>query len=168
MNFSNKYSFIWFYDSVGSCISIFWLPANICCSFLGKMCLVPTWCLLVLGSSISIWSIQLFIIPHYSSLVEWPMYKIGVSTSILWILKISCSRKIGWEPILFQLWMLARHATPKIQGSTKIVVIKNSWDAFWVNESKYLWNVLMHSLVLHVESSTKIKDQHNTVIESPN
>jgi hypothetical protein len=57
----------------------------------------------------------------------------SVSTSILWIPKISCSRIMAWEPIFSQPQMprlsrSRRHAAfeSKIQGSTMIVVINNS------------------------------------------
>jgi hypothetical protein len=37
----------------------------------------------------------------------------------------------------FQPWLLAHHATPKIQGSTMIFVKNNSREAYRLNESKY-------------------------------
>ncbi len=60
----------------------------------------------------------------------------------------------AWEPRFSQPWMLARHTASKIHWLTGIVVINNSREAFLVNESKYLWNVLMCPLVLHEESTT--------------
>ena len=62
---------------------------------------------------------------------------------MLWILKISCSSIIAWALILFQRWILARRAAPKIQGSMTLVVINNSREAGWLSESKYPWNDLM-------------------------
>jgi hypothetical protein len=63
---------------------------------------------------------------RFSSLVDWPMHEKGVSTSILWIQKISFFLIMAWEPIFSQRWMLARHAASKLQWSTVIVVINNS------------------------------------------
>ncbi len=68
------------------------------------------------------------------------------------------SQHKAWEPILFQPWMLASNATPKIQRSRMIVVICNSQKAFRNNESKYLWNVLMFCMQraqLYCRTNTK-------------
>jgi hypothetical protein len=44
----------------------------------------------------------------------------------------------GLRANIFSPWMLTRYTASKIQGSTMIVVINNSREALWVNESKYL------------------------------
>jgi len=70
--------------------------------------------------------------------VDRPQLERGFSTSITGILKINFSCILAFAPLFFQHWILARHAAAKIQGLTMLVVINNSLEAGWLNESKYL------------------------------
>ncbi len=63
----------------------------------------------------------------------------------------------GLRANIFSTWMLARHTASKIHCLTVIVVINNSREAFWVNESKYLWNVLMCPRVLFNQKLSLIR-----------
>jgi hypothetical protein len=54
--------------------------------------------------------------------------------------------------------MLAHQAALKIQESTLIQVITNNWKPCWLNESKYLWNILMCPVHLHALNSIVVSD----------
>ena len=75
-------------------------------------------------------------------------------------------RKLAWLPMFLQWIILAHQAAFKIQGSTSVEVINNNRKPCWLNESKYLWNILMCPFVLHALNSIVVSDWHMKIIES--
>jgi hypothetical protein len=81
-----------------------------------------------------------FIVQYWCCVIENPM---GVLTSTTIIHKLEYFCILACAPIFLQYSMLAHQETHEIQESTVIKVINNNQESCWLNESKYLWNVLM-------------------------
>ena len=69
--------------------------------------------------------------------------RIGYSTSIFRNHNLESFSILAWLPIFLQCIMLAHQAALYIKLSTSVEVINNNRKPYWLNESKYLWNVLM-------------------------
>jgi len=91
---------------------------------------------------------------------------IGYSTSIFRNHNLESFRILAWLPIFLQCIMLAHQAALYIKLSTLIEVINNSRKPYWLNESKYLWNVLMCPFVLHAVNSIVASHWHMLIIGS--
>ncbi len=76
---------------------------------------------------------------------------IGYSTSIFRNHNLESFRILAWLPIFLQCIMLAHQAALYyyIKVTASIEVINNNRKPCWLNESKYVWNVLMCPFVLH-------------------
>ncbi len=90
----------------------------------------------------------------------------GNSTSIFRNHNLESFRILAWFPIFLQCIMLAHQAAPYIKLSTSIEVINNNRKPYWLNESKYLWNVLMCPFVLHAVISIVVSHWHMLIIGS--
>ena len=120
----------------------------------------------LLWSCISNWYIQSFNIALCAVLVLCHRNRMGNSTSILKNHNLGSFRKLAWSPIFLLCIMLARQAALKIQGSTLIEVINNNQKPCWLNEWKYLWNVLMCPFFLHALNLIVVSVWHMKIIES--
>ena len=120
----------------------------------------------LLWSCISNWYIQSLNIALCAVLVLCHRNSMGNSTSIIKNHNLGSFRKSAWLPIFLQCIMLAHQAALKIQGSTLIEAINNNWMPCWLNEWKYLWNVLICPFVLHALNSIVVSDWHMRIIES--
>ena len=120
----------------------------------------------LLWSCISNWYIQSLIIALCAVLVLRHRNRMGNSTSIFKNHNLESFRKSAWSPIFLQCIMLANQAALKIQGSASIEAINNNQKPCWLNEWKYLWNVLMCPFVLHALNSIVVSDWHMKIIES--
>ncbi len=78
-----------------------------------------------------------------------------------WIVSI-----LAWLPIFLRCIMLAHQAALYIKVSTLIEMINNNRKHNWLNESKYLWNVLMCPFVLHAVNSIVVSHWHMLIIRS--
>ena len=89
--------------------------------------------------------------------------RIGYSTSIFRNHNLESLHILAWLPIFLQCIMLAHQAAfYKIYTklSTSIEVINNNRKPYWLNESKYLCNVLMCPFVLHAVNSIVASHWH--------
>ena len=121
----------------------------------------------LLWSCISNWYIQSFNIALCAVLVLCHWNSMGNSTSILKNHNLGSFRKSSaWSQIFLQCIMLANQAALKIQGSASIEAINNNRKPCWLNEWKYLWNVLMCPFVLHALNLIVVSVWHMKIIES--
>ena len=120
----------------------------------------------LLWSCISKWYIQSLIISLCAVLVLCRRNRMGNSTSILKNHNLGSFCQSAWSPIFLQCIMLANQAALKIQGSASIEAINNNRKPCWLNEWKYLWNVLMCPFVLHALNLIVVSDWHMKIIES--
>ena len=120
----------------------------------------------LLWSSIWNWHIQSLIIALCAVLVLRHRNRIGYSTSIFRNHNLESFRILAWLPIFLQCIMLAHQAALYIKLSTSIEVINNNLKPYWLNESKYLWNVLMCPFVLHAVNSIVALHWHMLMIGS--
>ncbi len=108
-----------------------------------------------------IWYIQSLIIALCAVLLLCHWNHNGNSTSISRIHNLESLCKSAWLPIFLQCIMLAHQEAFKIQGTTLIEVITNNSKPCWLNESKYLWNVLMCPFVFaHSEINCGVESTH--------
>ncbi len=77
-------------------------------------------------------------------------------------------RILAWLPIFLQCIMLAHQAALYIKLPTSIEAWsdKQQPGPFWLNESKYLWNVLICPFVLHAVNSIVASHWHMLMIGS--
>ena len=120
----------------------------------------------LLCSCISNWHIQSFNIALRAVLVLCHQNRMGNSTSILKNHNLGSFCKLAWSSIFLQCIMLAHQIALKIQESALIEVINNNQKPCWLNEWKYLWNVLMCPFVLHALNSIVVSDWRMRIIES--
>ena len=120
----------------------------------------------LLWSCIWNWYIQSLIIALCAVLVLRHRNRIGYSTSIFRNHNLESFRILAWLPIFLQCIMLAHQAALYIKLSTSIEVINNNRKPYWLNESKYLWNVLMCPFVLHAVNSIVATHWHMLIIGS--
>ena len=120
----------------------------------------------LLWSCIWIWYIQSLIIALCAVLVQCHRNHIGYSTSILWNHNLESFLILAWLPVFLQCIMLAHQAALYIKLSILIEVININRKPYWLNESKYLWNVLMCPFVLHAVNSIVVSHWHMLIIGS--
>ena len=119
----------------------------------------------LLWSCVSNWYIQSFNIVVCAVQVLCLHNFMGNSTSILKNHKLGSSSKSSWSPIFLQCIMLANQAALKIQGSASIEAINNNQKPCWLNEWKYLWNVLMCPFVLHaLDCGVSLTHENHSII----
>ncbi len=119
-----------------------------------------------------IWYIQSLILTLCAVLVLCHINHIGDSTSIFRNHNLESFCISAWLPIFLQCIMLAHQEALQIQISTLIEVMNNIWKPYWLNESKYLWNVLMCLFVFgHSEIECGVESTHENhliiLLDSP-
>ena len=119
----------------------------------------------LLWSCISNWYIHSLIIALCAVVVLRRQNWMGNSTSIFKNHNLESFCKSAWLPISLQCIMLANQAALKIQGSASIEAINNNRKPCWLNEWKYLWNVLMCPFVLHTLNLIVVSVWHMKIIE---
>ncbi len=143
-----------------------WLPANsllLFCQYNGLQAYIISallWCY------IPDWYVQSLIIALCAVLVLRHWNRIGDSTSIVRNHNMESFCILASLPIFLPCIMLAHQAALEIQGSTSIEVLNNNSKPYWLNESKYLWNVLMCPFVLHAVHLIVVSDWRMQIIES--
>ena len=120
----------------------------------------------LLWSCIWNWYIQSLIIALCAVLVLRHRNRIGYSTSIFRNHNLESFRILAWLPIFLQCIMLAHQAALYIKLSISFEVINNNRKPYWLNESKYLWNVLMCPFDLHAVNSIVASHWHMLMIGS--
>ena len=139
-----------------------------CCFSVKNMGCKPTLCLLfcevVYGTGISNhW--LLLCVQFWCCVIEIALV-IRPPCSIFRNHNLESFRILAWLPIFLQCIMLAHQAALYIKLSTSIEVINNNRKPYWLNESKYLWNVLMCPFVLHTVNSILATHWHMLIIGS--
>ena len=120
----------------------------------------------LLWSCIWNWYIQSLIIALCAVLVLRHWNRIGYSTSIFRNHNLESFRILAWLPIFLHHIMLAHQAALYIKLSTSFEVINNNRKPYWLNESKYLWNVSMCPFVLHAVNLIVVSHWHMLIIGS--
>ena len=166
MHCSSESLLIWIYVSLGSCILNFMLPTNVSLLFCQKYGLLAYIMSALLWSCIWNWCIQSLIIALCAVLVLRHRNRIGCSTSIFRNHNLESFRILASLPVFLQCIMLAHQAALYIKWSFSIEVINTNWKPYWLNESKYLWNVLMCPFVLHAANSIVASHWHMLIIGS--
>ena len=147
-------------------LQFFMLQANSLLLFCQKCGLQAYIMSALLWSCIWNWYIQELIIALCAVLVLCHRNCIGYSTSIFRNHNLESLHTLAWLPIFLQCIMLAHQTALYIKLSTSIEVINNNRMPYWLNESKYLWNVLMCPFVLHAVNSIVASHWHILIIGS--